>query len=173
MKKEWKNAMPLATVQDGLVISLAYTLKLDDGQVLDSADSNDPMFYLHGADNIIPGLERELTGMMVGQRKAVTVTPEDAYGDYDEEGVQVIPAEAFGEAIDEIAVGELLTLRDETGDLFDAEVIDLDDENVTLDFNHPLAGETLHFEVEVIAVRDATPDERAHGHPHVPGMNHH
>ncbi|MBN1964320.1 MAG: peptidylprolyl isomerase [Anaerolineae bacterium] len=165
--------MPVSTVQEGLVISVAYTLTLSDGEVIDEASSSDPLLYLHGAENIIPGLERALTGMTVGQRKQVVVDPEDAYGEYDEEGVQVLPRDAFGDGDVELEIGEMLTLRDEEDNLFDAEVIDLDDESVTLDFNHPLAGETLRFDVEIVGVRDATPDERAHGHPHAPGMNHH
>ena len=160
------------TVQDGLVVSLTYVLKLDDGEVIDAAGADEPLLYLHGADNIIPGLERELTGMGINESKQVTVAPENGYGEYEEEAVQELPRDMFP-ADAELAVDAMLTLRDEEGRLFDVTVADLDDDTVTLDFNHPLAGETLYFDVTVIALREPTAEERAHGHPHVPGMHAH
>ena len=131
-------------VKDGLVISLEYTLKLDDGEVIDEATSDDPLLYLHGNDNIIPGLEAALTGMALNESKSVEVKPEDAYGEYDEED-----------------------------NIYDAIIVEIDDDLITLDFNHPLAGQTLFFEVKVVGIREATAEELEHGHPHVPGMHEH
>jgi FKBP-type peptidyl-prolyl cis-trans isomerase SlyD len=160
------------TVQNGVIVSLDYVLKLDNGEVVDQSPDGDPLVYLHGAQNIIPGLENALTGMAVNESKTVNVKPEDGYGDYDPEGTEVVERAFFGDDV-ELSPGVVLTLRDVEGNIFDAVVTELDDANVTLDFNHPLAGETLHFAVKVVELRDATPEELDHGHPHVPGMHAH
>ena len=163
--------MPPTTIQNGVVVSLAYTLTVD-GEVLDHSTADDPLIYLHGADNIIPGLEKALTGLAAGDSKQVVVTPEEAYGEYDPDDVEEVERALFPSDV-ELVEGLVLTLRDEDGHEYDATVVEVGDDTVTLDFNHPLAGETLHFAVEVIELRDPTPDERAHGHPHVPDMHLH
>ncbi|MHB8629789.1 MAG: FKBP-type peptidyl-prolyl cis-trans isomerase [Aggregatilineales bacterium] len=153
------------TIQNGLIVSLAYTLKLQNGDLIDYSDADDPLEYLHGAENIIPGLERELTGLHTGDTKDVQVKPEDGYGEYDPEEVEVIERKLLPRDM-EMRLGMVLAIRDEEGHLNEAYVRAIAPDSVTLDFNHPLAGQPLFFNVEVIGVREATPEELAHGHPH-------
>ncbi|GAB4574130.1 MAG: peptidylprolyl isomerase [Anaerolineae bacterium] len=159
------------TVQNGRVVSINYTLKLDDGEVVDESAAGEPLVYLHGANNIIPGLENALTGLAVGDRKSVTVSPDEGYGEYMEEAVESVPRSLFPADLD-LQEGLILSVRDESGAVYDAVVVEIADDAVTLDFNHPLAGENLHFDVEVVDVREATAEERDHGHPHVGGHHH-
>ena len=152
-------------VAKNMVVGLTYTLRLDDEQLVDEADGKAPLFFLVGHENIIPGLERELVGMAVGETKKVTVQPADGYGDYDEEEQDTLPRAAFGD--EELFEGMDIELHDEeTGDVFDALVVEFTDETVTLDFNHPLAGETLFFEVTVVELRSGTAEEIENGHVH-------
>ncbi|MFQ3535944.1 MAG: peptidylprolyl isomerase [Aggregatilineales bacterium] len=153
------------TVQDNVVVALAYTLKLENGEVVDAADAEDPLEYLHGANNIIPGLERALTGMRVGESKQVQVAPADGYGDYDPEDIEVVPRHQFPSDAP-LAVGMAVTLADDDDNYVDAVISALSTESVTLDYNHPLAGKTLFFDVEVLNIREATPEEIRHGHVH-------
>jgi len=159
-------------IQDGLVVSVQYTLKLDDGEIIDESTADDPLLYLHGADNIIPGLERALAGMAVNETKHVMVAPVDAYGDYDEDALESFPLDFFPKDL-ELEPGLMLDMSDENGNLFEATIVDISEDEVLVDFNHPLAGETLHFDIKVLALRDATPEELAHGHPHLPGTHEH
>jgi FKBP-type peptidyl-prolyl cis-trans isomerase SlyD len=163
--------MPPTTIQNGVVVSLEYTLTLDDGEVVDEATADAPLEYLHGADNIIPGLEKALTGLKIGDRKQVVIQPEEGYGEYDPEDMEEVERSLFPDDL-ELEEGMMLTMSDENDNLFDAVVVDYDDEIVTLDFNHPLAGETLHFTVRVLALRDATEEEKLHGHPHNADADH-
>lgn len=159
-------------VQNGLVVGIVYKVKLEDGEVVDESEPGDPLYYLHGADNIVPGLEKALVGLGLNESKTVKVTPEEGYGEYDEDATEEVERSMFPADM-ELEPGLMLTLEDDQGNLMDAVITDIADEVVTLDFNHPLAGETLYFEVKVVEIRDATPEEREHGHPHVPGMHHH
>lgn len=153
-------------VADGLVVSLAYSLRLDDGDEIDSAASDDPLVYLHGAQNIIPGLEQALTGMKVGDARSVSVNPVDAYGEFDEEAFELVPYDAFPADVD-LEEGMGLRMVDSgTGRQVEAYISELRDDGALLDLNHPLAGETLHFNVEIVGLRRATTDEIAHGHAH-------
>lgn len=152
-------------VAKNVVVGLTYTLRLDDEQLVDEAEAKDPLYFLVGYDNIIPGLERELMGMVVGESRQVTVQPADGYGEYDDDQQDTLPRDVFGD--EELFEGMDIELHDEeTGDVFDALVVAVDDETVTLDFNHPLAGETLFFEVTVVDLRQATVEEIEHGHVH-------
>jgi len=153
------------TIQNGSIVSLAYTLKLQNGDLIDYSDADDPLEYLHGADNIIPGLERELTGMHTGDTKTVRVNPVDGYGEYDPEEVEEIERKLLPRDL-EMRLGMVLAIRDEEGNMNEAYVRAISADSVTLDFNHPLAGQPLFFNVEVVGVRDATADELEHGHPH-------
>lgn len=154
------------TVQDDAIVTINYTLRLDDGEVIDTSEGRDPLQYIQGKGQIVPGLERELYGMNVGDEKAVTVSAEEGYGDYDEERLQRVPLETFPDDM-ELEEGMSVRMRDvNSGQLFDAYIDDVDGEAVTLDFNHPLAGETLHFDIKIVEVREATPDELSHGHVH-------
>ncbi|MCA9868112.1 MAG: peptidylprolyl isomerase [Anaerolineales bacterium] len=153
-------------VADGLVVSLAYTLRLDDGEEIDSAAADDPLVYLHGAQNIIPGLEQALTGLKVGDARTVSVNAIDAYGDVDTDAFELVPYDAFPADVD-LEEGMGLRMVDEsTGRQVDAYISELTDDGALLDMNHPLAGETLHFDVEIVGLRRATSDEIAHGHAH-------
>lgn len=159
-------------VADDMVVSLAYVLTVD-GEELDSADASDPLEYLQGHTQIIPGLERALAGMSVGDKLQVVVEPTDAYGEYDDEEVDSIPLDSFP-ADFEPALGDDLQLRDtETGHVFNATVVELLEDAVKVDFNHPLAGETLTFDVEITGIRPATSEELSHGHVHGPDGHSH
>ena len=146
------------------VASFHYTLTNDAGDVLDSSDGREPLVYLHGAGNIVPGLESEMTGHVAGDKFRVDVAAEDGYGEYIEEIVQVVPRESF----------QGMQFQAQTGQGAIAVVVtEIDDNEVTVDGNHPLAGETLHFAVEVVEVRDASDEEITHGHVHGAGGHHH
>jgi FKBP-type peptidyl-prolyl cis-trans isomerase SlyD len=158
-------------VGDGKVVLIKYTLSDASGEVLDRTDE-EPMGYLHGANNILPGLEKKLTGHAVGDRIEAVLPPEDAYGERTGPGPQPVPREHFPPGID-IEVGMPFAVEDESGNVMSIWVTDVEDDRIFIDANHPLAGQTLHFEVEVVGVRNATPDELSHGHTHGPGGHHH
>ena len=157
--------MPPEKIAKDVVVTLQYKLSLDDGEVVEESTADEPLVYLHGHDNIIPGLERALEGLRVGDRKVVVVEPADAYGDYDPDEVDELGIDELPPGF-EPEVGMLLSVQDEEGNEFIAQVTDVTKETVTLDFNHPMAGERLHFDVEVTGLRSATPEELKHGHVH-------
>ncbi len=156
------------TIAADRVVSIHYTLKNDAGEVLDRSQADAPLTSLHGHGNLIPGLERELAGKNTGDRLQVRLLPAEAYGEYDPKLVQRVPRREL-KGIRDVRVGmqlqthgaRVVTVTQLTGDL------------VTLDGNHPLAGQHLNFEVEIGAVRSATAEELAHGHVHGPGAHHH
>lgn len=153
------------------VVTLHYTLTGDDGKVIDSSSDGEPLVYLHGAKNIIPGLENELTGKTSGASLKVSVSPKEGYGEYRPDAVQTVPRSAF-EGIDEIETGMQFQTQGPHGiEVIVVTAINGDD--ITIDANHPLAGKTLHFDVRVEAVRDATKEELAHGHAHHGDGHHH
>lgn len=158
-------------VSEKKVVSIDYTLKDDQGQVLDSSEGRDPLLYLHGANNIIPGLETALEGKAQGDALSVRIAPEEAYGTRDDEKVQTVPRAMFGEAA--VEVGGQYHAAGPNGEQLVVTVVEADDETVTVDGNHPLAGAHLNFDVQVVEVRDATDEEIAHGHVHGPGGHHH
>ncbi len=151
-------------ITDGLVVSLNYVLTVD-GETLAQTDDGDPMQYLHGAEEILPGLEASLTGRQVGDKFSITLAPEDAYGEYDEDDVEEIDREDIPN-VDELEAGMAVEVEDEDGYAYMAQVVKITDKVVVLDFNPPLAGKTLTYDVEVIGIRDATPEELEHGHSH-------
>lgn len=154
------------TVADGLVVSLDYTLRLDDGQEIDSSSGREPLQFLQGYGQIIPGLEKALYGMGVGDQKDVVVAPADGYGETDPDAYQVVPHDVFPSDMT-LKQGMGLRMRDaSSGQALDAYVAEIRPEGVLLDFNHPLAGETLFFDVTVVALRKATDEEMSHGHVH-------
>ncbi len=153
-------------VADDKVVEIEYTLSLDDGEVYDSSAETGPLEYLHGHDQLIPGLEAALAGMHVGETKDVVVTPDVGYGEYDPEAVELVPLDAIPADMD-LEPGMSVDLYDEESDQeIEAFVAEVNAEGVLLDMNHPLAGETLHFNVKVLSVRDASAEELAHGHVH-------
>jgi len=153
------------TVQNGAVVSLAYTLKLSNGEVIDYTEADDPLEYLHGADNIIPGLEKELVGLSVGAQKEVRVSPAEGYGEYDPEDVEEVDVAEFPSGMS-LKLGMVVAIPDSDGNVEEAIVSEITKDSVTLDFNHPLAGKPLMFSVEVVGIREATAEELEHGHPH-------
>ena len=158
-------------VQDGMVVSLDYALRLDAGDVIDSSSDGEPLEFLQGSGQIISGLEQALYGMRVGEEKQVTVAPADGYGEMDPAGVQFFPASVFPEDM-ELEVGMALQAQDQDGHVHTVYVSEVQEDGVLLDFNHPLAGETLHFQVKVAGLRAATDEELAHGHAHAHGHSH-
>jgi len=152
------------TVQDHLVVTLDYTLIVDE-EVMESTDDGEPIVFIQGIGQIIPGLESALYGMKVGEKKIVVIEPENAYGDYDPESLEIAKKEEFSEEIP-LDVGTFLDLSDDEGEVLSAQIIEEDEDTVTLDFNHPLAGKTLTFEITLSALRPASEEELDHGHAH-------
>jgi FKBP-type peptidyl-prolyl cis-trans isomerase SlyD len=153
------------------VVSINYTLKNDDGQVLDSSADGNPLVYLHGVGQIIPGLEKALEGKTKGEKVNVTIPPEEAYGPRNDQMIQTVPKSEFEDA-DTIEVGVQFQADTQAGPMIFT-VIEVKDNDFVLDGNHPLAGMTLHFDVEVSDVRAATAEEISHGHVHGPGGHDH
>ena len=145
------------------VATIDYTLTDDTGEVLDSSKDQGPLTYLHGAGNIIPGLEAALEGKSAGDSLNIKVEPDQAYGERDAGLVQTIPRDEFPD--DDIEVGMQFRTDSHSGPRI-LTVVEVTDDDVTVDANHPLAGQTLSFEVKVVNVRDATADELSHGHVH-------
>ncbi|HHM24450.1 MAG TPA: peptidylprolyl isomerase [Bacteroidetes bacterium] len=152
-------------VEKDKVVSLHYTLTLDSGEVVDSSREREPFTFLVGHGQIIPGLEEALMGMKVGDKKTVKIAPKDAYGERNEELVKSVDRSLIPENI-ELYEGLILTGQSETGEEIEVTVASFNDKEVVLDMNHPLAGQNLTFEVEIVDIRDATPEELAHGHAH-------
>jgi len=138
------------SVSEGRQVSIEYTLKLEDQTVVDSNVGAAPLTYVHGSHQIIPGLEKSLAGMKVGDKKEVTVKPEDGYGPLDTKALLEVTKEQI--PADSIKIGSALQGRDNDGNVFSARVTDIKDKTVVLDFNHPLAGKTLFFEVRVLNI---------------------
>lgn len=151
--------------------AIDYKLTIDGGIVVDASEKGQPLWYLHGAGNIIPGLERELEGLQKGDTKKVVVPPEQGYGTYDQGKVHAIPRSQFPHG--NFSVGEMVIATAPDGTEVPARITAADTKTITLDFNHELAGKTLTFEIAVQDVRDATKDELKHGHIHGPGDHHH
>jgi len=153
-------------VADNKVVAIDYVLRFEDGEEVDRSEEGAPLMYLHGHNQIIPGLEAALIGMTTGDEKDVVVQPADGYGEYDAEDQEELPRTAFPEDM-ELSIGMDLPVRDaESGQQYQAFVKEIRPDSVLLDFNHPLAGETLHFKIKVAEVRTATPEELDHGHAH-------
>jgi len=150
-------------------VTINYTLKDDDGSVIDSSEGREPLSYLHGAGNIVPGLEKALDGKQVGDAIAVTLAPEEGYGPRDDSQIRNIPRRKLPEG--KIEVGTRFQIKTDGGYMV-ATVTAVRGDYATVDANHPLAGKTLHFDVTVVGIRDATAEEQTHGHIHGPGGHH-
>ncbi|MGD8608282.1 MAG: peptidylprolyl isomerase [Myxococcales bacterium] len=153
------------------VVTLSYTLRDDEGEVIDQSQDGSPLLYLHGARNIVPGLEEQLEGAAEGETIRATVPPEKGYGNRMGESHEV-PRRLFPEDA-QLAAGMQVVAHDDQGRQIPFFIVGIGEETVTIDPNHPLAGETLHFEVTVESLRDATDEEIEHGHPHGPEGHHH
>jgi FKBP-type peptidyl-prolyl cis-trans isomerase SlyD len=159
-------------VADDVVVQLDYTLTLSDGEIYDSSEDSGPLEYLQGHGQLIPGLEQALYDMAIDEEKDVVVTPDIGYGEYDPDAVQELPLDMFPPNM-ELEKGMSIDLYDEDADEeIEAIINDVGDDTVTVDFNHPLAGETLNFHVRIVGIRPATPEELDHGHAHVDGHSH-
>lgn len=153
------------------VVAIDYTLKDSGGQIIDQSEDGEPLSYLHGAGMIIEGLEAALEGKAANDELQVIVEPTEGYGEFDEGLRQQVPRSEFAD-IEDLAVGMQFRVNADDGFMV-VTVVDVNDEEVTVDGNHQLAGVTLHFDVKVREVRDATEEEIEHGHPHGPGGHEH
>ncbi len=158
-------------IQHSTVVQIDYTLTDDRQQVIDSSAGGEPLTYLHGHGNLIPGLEKELEGRKVGEAFKISIPPGEAYGERDERKRQTVPRSAF-QGIDRIEPGMRFRASGPEGEEA-VLVLSVSEKEVVVDGNHPLAGQTLHFDVTVRGVRAATEEEVAHGHVHGPGGHHH
>jgi FKBP-type peptidyl-prolyl cis-trans isomerase SlyD len=158
-------------IAENTVASFHYTLTNDAGEVLDSSRGREPLSYLHGAGHIVPGLEEAMQGRSAGDSFSVDVAAEDGYGPHHSGLVQDVPRAAF-QGVDQIEPGMSFQAQTPQG-VHSVVVTHVTADTVTVDGNHPLAGQTLHFSVEVTEVRAASAEELAHGHVHGPGGHHH
>jgi FKBP-type peptidyl-prolyl cis-trans isomerase SlyD len=158
-------------VEENLVITMDYSLSID-GEVIDSSEGedNDPIIFLQGAGQIISGLEKSINGLKIGDKKLITVEPNEGYGEIDPEAIVEVPKDEFPKDFP-LELGIEITVNsddddEESDDEMEATIIAVNDKTVTLDFNHPMAGKTLNFDVHIIDIREATPEEIEHGHVH-------
>lgn len=147
------------------VVSIHFKLTNTDGKVLDSSEGQDPLVYLHGTEGLIPGLEKALEGKTQGDSLQVTIPPEEAYGPENPDLIQKVPKEIFT-GVDELEPGMIFETQDPEGSSQRITVQEIEGETVTINANHPLAGQTLHFDVSIEGVREATEEEIDHGHAH-------
>ena len=153
-------------------VSIDYTLTNDAGEVIDSSAGGAPLVYLHGAGNIIVGLEKALEGKQAGDELSVAIEPGEAYGEYSAELVATLNRSMF-EGVDELEVGMQFHASGPDGGMQIVTIRDIEGDDVIVDGNHPLAGQRLNFQVKVVNVRDAHAEELAHGHIHGEGGHHH
>ncbi len=162
----------MSNIENNSVVSFNYVLTNTAGEVIDQSQDGQPLVYLHGAGNIIPGLEKSLLGKTAGDKLNVAVTAEDAYGPYDPEMIQEVPREMF-QGVDAIEVGMQFHADTHDGAMQIVTVKGVTDTMVTIDANHPMAGQDLAFAVEIVEVRAASEEEIAHGHVHGAGGHQH
>jgi FKBP-type peptidyl-prolyl cis-trans isomerase SlyD len=161
-----------SVIADGQIVTLHYRLTLDDGSIADESFGGEPLIYLHGAHNIVPGLERQLAGKSAGEKCDATVPPSEGYGEYDPTLDQTVPRSAFP-ADAQLSVGIAFQAQDQQGQPVTLWIRHIEGDQVTVSPNHPMAGQTLNFSVEVLDVREATAQEKEHGHSHGPaGQDH-
>lgn len=157
-------------IENNVVVTMNYTVKVD-GDTVDTSQGHEPIEFIQGQGHIIQGLESNLYGLQAGDRKEFVVTPSEGYGDLDPDALAEIPRSEFPAGIP-LEPGVELLLKDEEGDEMQAYIVEVGDENVILNFNHPLAGKDMHFSVEVLSLRWATAEELDHGHVHSHGHSH-
>jgi len=159
-------------IKENSVVTMHYELKNSEGEVLDSSNGQEPLVYLHGFNNIIIGLEEQLEGKKVGDEVKANVAPEKGYGMPVDALIQQVPTSAFGDEIEKIEVGMRFQADTEQGPV-PVVVTAVENELVTVDGNHPLAGKQLHFDVSITDIREASAEEIEHGHLHGSGGHHH
>jgi len=158
-------------VQTNKVVTIDYTLTDERGEVLDSSKQHGPLSYIQGKGNIIPGLEQKLDGKDSGEKLKVSIAPDEAYGQRDEKRIVKLPREQF-KGVDDLEVGMQFRAEGGNGDTQVVTVTAVENDTVTVDANHPLAGMILNFDVAIVEVRDATAEELSHGHVHGKGGAH-
>ncbi len=159
-------------IGDGQVVQIHYTLQDPDGEVIDTSRGDEPLAYLHGGQNIVPGLERQIAGRAVGDKFVAEVSPEEGYGLSSERPPQRVERDAFPPHIP-LEEGMQLMAEGDDGDLTPIWILEVDGDDVVISMDHPLAGVPLTFDIEIVATRAASAEEMAHGHPHGPGGHHH
>ena len=158
-------------VEKNSVVTFDYVLKNPEGEVLDTTEGEEPFDYLHGSEGVLPAVEEALEGAIVGQRLQFVVPCEDAYGERDDELITLVPREEFDD-VDDLEVGlQMPAVIDDEECLIT--VLSISDDEVEIEANHPLAGETLHFDITIRTIRAATPEEIEHGHAHGADGHHH
>lgn len=160
------------TIKQNSVVTMHYELKDSEGEILDSSNGQEPLVYLHGAQNIIVGLEEQLEGKQAGDKLTAQIEPEKGYGMPVDALIQQVPVSAFGDEIKNIEIGMRFQADTEQGPV-PVVVTAVENEMVTVDGNHPLAGKQLHFDISITDVRDASQEEMDHGHVHGPGGHQH
>jgi len=158
------------TIQRNKVVTINYTLTDETGSLLESSEGQEPLTYLHGVGNLIPGLEASLEGKSAGASLKVSVPPEEAYGVWDQEKVMDIPKSQFS-GVENVEAGMQFSVESEAGEEV-VTVSKVEGDAVTIDANHPLAGKTLTFDVTIVGIREATAEELDHGHVHGHGGHH-
>ncbi len=154
----------MTAISKNSVVTLDYQLKAETGEVVDDSSQTGPMIYIQGAEDILAGIENAVDGLSVGDTATAVITPEDSYGEYDPEKVGAVPHSTFV-GIDDLQVGMQVQEETEEGPIL-ITIREVNEEQVIIDSNHPLAGLTLNFELKVMAIRDATTEELEHGHVH-------
>ena len=161
----------MLTIQKNHVVSIDYALKSDQGNLIDTSEGRSPLVYLHGTGALIPGMENALDGKSEGDEFKVSIPPAEAYGNHNENLLHNVERKELAHLPD-LAVGMELEVQTEEGQTMVMTIVELSDDTVVLDGNHPLAGQTLHFEIKVRNVREASAEEISHGHVHGPGGHH-
>ncbi|HLN52613.1 MAG TPA: peptidylprolyl isomerase [Lentimicrobium sp.] len=167
------------TISQNKVVSLTYELRVDNnmGETVDSADASSPLMFIYGTGSMLPKFESNLKNLRVNDSFAFSLDPEDAYGQLIDEAIVDLPIEIFkiDGKIDEemLVVGNYVPMQDNEGHPLEGKILEVNNEHVKMDFNHPLAGKTLHFTGKIVDLREATEDEINHGHVHGPHGHHH
>ncbi len=159
-------------IERNKVVTMNFTLTDDDGKLIDSTDNGGPFSFISGLNMVLPKLEEAVNGMLIGSKKSLKLEAKDGYGNYNEDAVQVVGKENFPEDF-VLEVGMEYMARNPEGMEMPFVITNVDGEVITVDFNHPLAGVNLNFEIELLNVRDATAEELSHGHVHGEGGHHH
>ena len=159
-------------LQANKVVTFNYTLKDENGEMLDSTEKGGPFTFITGNMQVLPGLEEALGSMIIGSKKNIKLAAVDAYGEYDEGAVQKVKRNLFPEEA-ELEIGLTYFAHSPEGQHLQFVITEMENDDITVNFNHPLAGKNLEFDVHLLDVRDATPEEINHGHVHGPGGHHH
>jgi FKBP-type peptidyl-prolyl cis-trans isomerase SlyD len=159
-------------IEQNKVVTMNFTLKDDEGNLLDSTEKGGPFSYISGTNMVLPKLEEALSGMLIGSKKNLKLEAKDGYGNYNDDAIQVVGKENFPEDI-VLEVGMEYMANSPDGVKMPFTINNVDGEEITIDFNHPLAGKNLNFDIELLNIRDATAEEISHGHVHGAGGHHH